>query len=193
MKSLVLRKLLLLLVTVLSGIGLLHENAFAQDRSARVYRFSIREDIGASAWRTTQQAFKLAKEADVDFVLIEMNTFGGLVNFADSIRSAILASPVKTIMYIDHNAASAGALISLAADRIYMAPGSSIGAASVVDGQGQAAPEKYQSYMRALMRATAEAKGRDPKLAEAFVDQDVDLPELKEKGKLLSLTSKECG
>src|SRR5690606_20534529 len=66
------------------------------------------------------------------------------------------------------------------------------GAASVVDGQGQAAPEKYQSYMRALMRATAEAKGRDPKLAEAFVDQDVDLPELKEKGKLLSLTSKEA-
>lgn len=192
MKSLVVRKLLLLLITVVSGIGLFRETAFAQENAARVYRFTIREDINAAAWRTTQQAFKLAKESEADVVFIEMNTFGGLVNFADSIRSAILASPMKTIMYIDHNAASAGALISLAADRIYMAPGASIGAASVVDGTGQAAPEKYQSYMRALMRATAEAKGRDPRLAEAFVDPDVDLPELKEKGKLLSLTSKEA-
>lgn len=192
MKSLVRRKLLLLLLTLMSGIGIFHTVAVAQENATRVYRFAIREDIGASAWRTTQQAFKLAKEADAEVVLIEMNTFGGLVNFADSIRTAILASPIKTIMYIDHNAASAGALISLAADRIYMAPGGSIGAASVVDGQGQAAPEKYQSYMRALMRATAEAKGRDPKLAEAFVDEDVDLPELKEKGKLLSLTAKEA-
>ena len=192
MKSLVVRKLLLLLMTILSGIGLFRETASAQESATRVYRFSIREDIGAASWRTTQQAFKLAKEAEADVVFIEMNTFGGLVNFADSIRSAILASPIKTIMYIDHNAASAGALISLAADRIYMAPGASIGAASVVDGTGQAAPEKYQSYMRALMRATAEAKGRDPRLAEAFVDPDVDLPELKEKGKLLSLTSKEA-
>src|SRR5690606_32950759 len=62
----------------------------------------------------------------------------------------------------------------------------------VVDGQGEVMPEKYQSYMRALMRSTAEATGRDPQVAEAFVDQDVDLPDLKDDGKLLSLTSKEA-
>src|SRR5690554_786477 len=121
-----------------------------------------------------------------------MNTFGGMVNFADSIRRTILDSPIKSIVYIDHNAASAGALIALACDRIYVTKGSSIGAASVVDQTGEVMPEKYQSYMRGLMRATAEANGRNPEIAEAFVDPDVDLPTIKPKGKVLTLTSSEA-
>src|SRR5690606_26837991 len=149
-------------------------------------------DINATSWRNTKQAYLKAMEQNAAVMLIEMNTFGGMVNFADSIRSTILDSPIKTIVFINHNAASAGALISLASEKIYMAKGASIGAASVVDGQGEVMPEKYQSYMRALMRSTAEATGRDPKVAEAFVDQDVDLPDLKEDGKLLSLTSREA-
>src|SRR5690606_34822627 len=200
MNSLNLRKFLSFFIGLFSLLGVIVPAAFAQDPDSTaassddlsIYRFMIRDDINASSWRTTQQAFLKAKELDADVVLIEMNTFGGLVNFADSIRSAILDSPIKTIVYIDHNAASAGALISLACDKIYMTKGSSIGAASVVDGKGEMAPEKYQSYMRALMRSTAEAKNRDPRIAEAFVDADVDLPELKEKGKLLSLTSQEA-
>src|SRR5690606_1514837 len=103
-----------------------------------------------------------------------------------------LDSPLETVVFINHNAASAGALISLASDRIYMSKGSSIGAASVVDQSGQLAPEKHQSYMRGLMRATAEARGRDPKIAEAFVDGDVDLPNVKPAGKILTLTSTEA-
>lgn len=200
MNSLNLRKFLSFFIGLFSLLGVFTHEAIAQVRDSTlansdklsIYRFMIRDDINATSWRTTQQAFLKAKELDADVVLIEMNTFGGLVNFADSIRSAILDSPIKTIVYIDHNAASAGALISLACDKIYMTKGSSIGAASVVDGKGEMAPEKYQSYMRALMRSTAEAKNRDPKIAEAFVDADVDLPKLKEKGKLLSLTSKEA-
>src|SRR5690606_35037226 len=101
-------------------------------------------------------------------------------------------SPLKTVVFINHNAASAGALIALATDRIYMSKGSSIGAASVVDQTGQVLPEKYQSYMRGLMRATAEAKGRDPKVAEAFVDPDVEIPNLKQAGKIMTLTSSEA-
>src|SRR5690606_29280582 len=200
MNSLNLRKFLSFFIGLFSLLGVIVPAAFAQgpDSTAAssdnlsIYRFMIRDDINASSWRTTQQAFLKAKELDADVILIEMNTFGGLVNFADSIRSAILDSPIKTIVFINHNAASAGALISLASEKIYMAKGSSIGAASVVDGQGEVMPEKYQSYMRALMRSTAEATGRDPKVAEAFVDQDVDLPDLKEDGKLLSLTSREA-
>jgi len=192
MNSLNQRGFYVLFLSLFSLMGIFAQNTLAQEHQTSVYRFSIRDDINASAWRTTQQAFIKAKELNVDAVLIEMNTFGGLVNFADSIRSEILNSPIKTIVYIDHNAASAGALISLACTKIYMTKGSSIGAASVVDGKGEVMPEKYQSYMRALMRATAEATNRDPKIAEAFVDQDVDLPELKEKGKLLSLTSREA-
>jgi len=161
-------------------------------KGQQVYRFDIKEDIGPNAWRQVKNAYTKAEEANVDLVLIEMNTFGGMVNFADSIRSRILDSPLETVVFINHNAASAGALISLASDRIYMSKGSSIGAASVVDQTGQLMPEKHQSYMRGLMRATAEAKGRDPKIAEAFVDGDVDLPEMKPAGKILTLTSAEA-
>ncbi|GGG93235.1 hypothetical protein GCM10007415_30110 [Parapedobacter pyrenivorans] len=161
-------------------------------QAQQVYRFDLKEDIGPSAWRTVKNAYSQAEAAKVDLMLIEMNTFGGMVNFADSIRSRILDSPLETVVFINHNAASAGALISLAADRIYMSKGSSIGAASVVDQSGQVLPEKHQSYMRGLMRATAEAKGRDPKVAEAFVDGDVDLPNIKPTGKILTLTSAEA-
>ncbi len=192
MNSKTLKRFCLLLLGVVSFIFIFTERSIAQEKQASVYRFSIREEINASAWRTTQQAYLKAEAENVDAILIEMNTFGGLINFADSIRSRILDSPIKTIVYINHNAASAGTLISLACDKIYMTRGSSIGAASVVDGEGEIMPEKYQSYMRALMRATAEATNRDPRIAEAFVDPDVDVPGLKEKGKLLSLTSGEA-
>jgi membrane-bound serine protease (ClpP class) len=174
---------------MLLGFG---SKSFAQDQRLVVYELSIQEDINANAWRNTQQAFLKASLAKADVILIKMNTFGGMVNFADSIRRTILDSPIKSIVYIDHNAASAGALIALAADRIYMTKGSSIGAASVVNQTGEIMPEKYQSYMRGLMRATAEAKGRNPEIAEAFVDPDVDLPAIKAKGKVLTLTSSEA-
>lgn len=166
--------------------------AFSAVQAQEVYRFDIKEDIGPNSWRTVKNALTKAHEQKVDVVFIEMNTFGGMVNFADSIRSAILDSPIKTVMYVNHNAASAGALIALAADRIYMSRGSSIGAASVVNQEGEVMPEKYQSYLRGLMRATAEANGRDPRIAEAFVDPDVDLPGIKPEGKVLTLTSKEA-
>lgn len=157
-----------------------------------VYSFKLADEIGPAAWRTTQMAFDQAAAMDAKLILIEMNTYGGMVNFADSIRTKVLESPIKTCVFINHNAASAGALIALASDVIYMSKGASIGAASVVNNEGEVMPEKYQSYMRGLMRATAEAKGRDPKIAEAFVDPDVDLPKLKEKGKILTLTSSEA-
>lgn len=157
-----------------------------------VYRFEIKEDIGPNSWRTVKNAYDEAESRNVDWIIMEMNTFGGMVNFADSIRSRILDSQLQSIVFINHNAASAGALISLAADHIYMSKGSSIGAASVVNQTGEIMPEKYQSYMRGLMRATAEAKGRDPKVAEAFVDPEIDLPGIKPAGKILTLTSAEA-
>jgi len=157
-----------------------------------VYKIDLEGDIDPGAWRIVKKAFTTAEDAGADLFLIEMNTFGGMVNFADSIRTRILESPLKTVVFINHNAASAGALIALATDRIYMSKGSSIGAASVVDQTGQVLPEKYQSYMRGLMRATAEAKGRDPKVAEAFVDPDVEIPNVKQAGKIMTLTSSEA-
>jgi membrane-bound serine protease (ClpP class) len=157
-----------------------------------VYRFDIHEEIGPAAWRTTSAAIKEAEALNAGVILLHLNTYGGQVDMADSIRSALLATPVKTIAYIDHNAASAGALIAIACDKIYMQNGASIGAASVVNQKGEVMPEKYQSYMRSLMRATAEVNGRDPLIAEGFVDPDLEIQNIKPKGKVLTFTATEA-
>lgn len=158
----------------------------------RVYQFDIKDEINPSSWRSTKKAVSYAEEYKADILLINMNTFGGMLDYADSIRSVLLNAPMKTIVFINNNAASAGALISIACDKIYMHKGASIGAASVVNNSGEILPEKYQSYMRGLMRTTAESKGRDPKIAEGFVDPDLEIPNVKPKGKVLTFTTSEA-
>lgn len=160
--------------------------------SGKVYIFGLKDEIGPSSWRLTRNAFSQAEAQGAKVIIVDLNTFGGMVDYADSIRTAILSSKLKSIVFIDNNAASAGTLISYACNEIYMKRGASMGAASVVNPKGELMPEKYQSYMRGLMRATAEARGRDPRIAEAFVDPDVVVPGLIEKGKVLTLTSSEA-
>lgn len=157
-----------------------------------VFRTDLKEDVGPNAWRIIKKSYDQAILEKSDYFLIDMNTFGGAVNFADSIRTLLLNSEIKTIVYVNNNAASAGTLIALASDHIFMQSGASIGAASVVNQSGEIMPEKYQSFMRGLMRATAEAKGRDPKMAEAFVDPNISLPTYKEDGQVLTFTTAEA-
>lgn len=161
----------------------------ATGRECKVYTFPINGDIMPAQQRLVSKCLTEAREQHADLVVIRMNTYGGLVNVADSIRTMILNYPTPIWAYIDNQAASAGALIALAADRIYMHPGGSIGAASVVDQNGQPMPDKFQSFMRATMRATAESHGqvieriengdtirrwwRDPQTAEAMVGRTV--------------------
>lgn len=172
-----------------------------------VYKFDMKADIMPGLWRQTMQSFNEAEEIGADYVLIHMNTYGGLVQAADSIRTKILNSGIPVIVYIDNNAISAGALIAIAAQEIYMRPGGSIGAATVVDATGSPVPDKYQSFMRAAMRATAESHGkdtliterdtlikwkRDPLIAEAMVDPGTYIPGIIDTGRVLTLTSEEA-
>jgi membrane-bound serine protease (ClpP class) len=162
------------------------------EREFLVYKFEIKEQIAAPALRRTQRAFFDADSMNADFILIHMNTYGGQVDVADSIRTRILQSRIPVMVFIDNNAASAGALISIATDRIYMRPGANIGAATVVDQTGDVVPDKYQSYMRSMMRSTAEAKGRDPQIAQAMVDPSIVVEGVIEDGKVLTFTSSEA-
>ena len=174
---------------------------------AVIYLFEIMEEIAAPAWRTTQRSFEEAAQAGADYILIEMNTYGGAVEAADSIRTKILNSPVPVMVFINNQAASAGALIAIACDSIYMRQGASMGAATVVDATGTAAPDKYQSFMRSVMRATAEAHGkdtlirygdtlytwhRDPGIAEAMVDPRIVIPGVVDTGQVLTFTVHEA-
>jgi membrane-bound serine protease (ClpP class) len=152
----------------------------------------IRSEIDPRTSRYVTLALAEATKQKADYVIIDMDTYGGTLNDADAIRSKLLAYPKPIFVFINPNAASAGALISIACDSIYMTSGASIGAATVVTGQGEAAPDKYQSYMRSLMRSTAEANGRNPKIAEAMVDQNIRLDSIKEEGKVITLTTTEA-
>jgi membrane-bound serine protease (ClpP class) len=172
-----------------------------------VYIFDLKDEIGPSTWRTTMQSINQAVEMKARLIIIHMNTYGGLVDAADSIRTKILNCPIPIYVFIDNNAISAGALIAIAADKIYMREGASIGAATVVNQTGEAVPDKYQSFMRSMMRATAEAHGkdtiitgkdtvyrwkRDPKIAEAMVDPTVSVKGLIDSTKVLTMTVEEA-
>jgi len=173
----------------------------------KVIVLNIKREIGPAIWRQTKQAFKKADDEHADYILIHMNTYGGLVDAADSIRTKILNSEIPVFVFIDNNAASAGALIAVSCDSIYMRPGANIGAATVVNQTGAAMPDKYQSYMRSTMRATAEAHGkvpvingkdttyrwfRDPKIAEAMVDPRKVVEGVIDSGEVLTFTSEEA-
>ncbi len=161
--------------------------------SGPVYVVEVSEMIDNALSRYIDRAINEAEGADAAAIVFEIDTFGGLVDAADAIRKSILETPLPTVAFIDRNAASAGALISYAADRIVMVPGASIGAATVVEGgTGEAAPDKYQSYMRGLMRATAEANGRDPRIAEAMVDESLDVEGVSPVGQVLTLSANEA-
>ncbi|HNT41030.1 MAG TPA: NfeD family protein [Tenuifilaceae bacterium] len=172
-----------------------------------VYKIDIQENIMPAAWRHVKRGFEEAARINADIILIHLNTYGGMVDMADSIRTKILNSKIPVWVFIDNQAASAGALISIACDSIYMRKGGSIGAATVVDQSGNVVPDKFQSFMRGMMRATAEAKGkdtivtkgdtllkwrRDPRIAEAMVDPSIFIEGIIDSGKVLTFTADEA-
>ena len=165
---------------------------FSQNEQTKIYSFFIDDNISKPALRKTEKALEDAKAMNADILFLRLNTFGGELDAAEKIRTLLLEAPMPVYVFIDPNAASAGALISIACDSIYMSPGASIGAASVVNQEGTIMPDKYQSYMRSLMRSTAEEKGRNPLIAEAMVDPDTYVEGISEKGKVLTFTTNEA-
>lgn len=174
---------------------------YSEDMKKSVFVLHLNEEIGSNTWQYTKKAMEELKKGDFDILLLHLNTYGGTVIHADSIRTALLHSPVPTVAFIDNNAASAGALIALSCDSIYMRPDATMGAVTVVNGSdGTQMPDKYQSYMRAMMRATAEQHGkykngkwrRDPLIAEAMVDSRVIVPGLIDSTRVLTFTPDEA-
>lgn len=194
----------LILFLIFGGIFLA---AQAVERQNVVYKVDIKDEIGPEVWRLVRKSFDRAEEENAKYILIHMNTYGGMVVYADSLRSLILNSKKPVWVFIDNNAASAGALIAIACDRIYMREGANIGAATVVNQSGKAMPDKYQSYMRSMIRATAQAQGRDtivrgrdtvyrwkrdPHIAEAMVDESIYIKGVSDSGKIVTFTPAEA-
>jgi membrane-bound serine protease (ClpP class) len=148
-------------------------------------------DLGLAPF--IQRTIDEAAAARAAAVVLDIDTFGGRVDAAVAIRDALLRSPVRTVAFVNKRAISAGALISLAATTIAMAEGGSIGAATPVEagpgGPAQPVAEKTVSYLRTEFRSTAEVRNRRGDIAEAMVDADIEIADLSQKGKLLTLTT----
>jgi membrane-bound serine protease (ClpP class) len=171
--------------------------ARAEDRRPVVYVAPIDGIIDLGLAPFVRRVLKEAGDAGAAAVILEINTFGGRVDAAVQIRDALLGAQLPTVAFVNKRAISAGALIGLAAEKLVMAGGGTIGAATPVQmGQPGAAAqpveEKTVSYVRKEFRATAESRKRPPLLAEAMVDADVAIPKVIEKGKLLTLTTEEA-
>lgn len=169
------------------------EQSKYQEGTLKVFLMEIRGDIDPRMNRYVDLALDQATEVNADIILIDMDTYGGAVNDANDIRTKILEYEKPIWVFINNDAASAGALISIACDSIYMVPGANIGAATVVNGaDGSQAPDKYQSYMRSIMRSTAEENNRDPLIAEGMVDDRVEIEGVTESGKIITFTTSEA-
>jgi membrane-bound serine protease (ClpP class) len=191
------RRLLIYTCLALSVVAGSTANLLAQESKRSVYVLPIEGMIDLGLAPFIQRVLKEAADNKAAAVVLEINTFGGRVDAAVQIRDALLDSNITTIAFINKRAISAGALISLASSKIAMASGGTIGAATPVQagqpGEGaKPVQEKTVSYVSKEFRATAEARDRPPRIAEAMVDADIAIPNISEKGKLLTLTTDEA-
>lgn len=157
----------------------------------KVIVLTIHAEIDPRMSRYVEYGLEEAIAQKADYIIIDMNTFGGALDDADKIRTLLLNTKTPTWVFINKNAASAGALIAIACDKIYMEEGSNIGSATVVNGEGSPAPEKYQAYMRSMMRSTAESSGRNPSIAEGMVGRPLE-QDSSTIGHVISYTTQEA-
>lgn len=162
---------------------------FSSILPGQVYQIKIEGTIDLGLPPYIERIIELAQKEQAEAIIFEINTFGGRLDAATQIKDLILNTPITTIAFINKRAISAGALISLSCNKIVMVPGSTLGAATVVDQSGEKASEKMISYFRTEMSATAEKNGRNRLIAEGMVDEDVEIEGLSPKGKLITLTA----
>jgi membrane-bound serine protease (ClpP class) len=157
-----------------------------------VYRVPVTGVIELGLAPFVERALAEATAAGASAVVLDIDTPGGRVDAAQRIVKALQDSDLQIYALVNPHAFSAGAMIALAADRVYMRPYSMIGAATPVTGEGQTAPEKIVSAMRAEMRSLAETRGLDPRVAEAMVDERIAIEGVIAEGQLLTLTASEA-
>ena len=161
----------------------------AQD-TALVYVIDIRNEIGSGLGAYISDGIKLAEEAGADAIVFDVDTPGGRVDSAVDIIRAIQGTQIPTLAFVNRQAISAGAMISIACNQIVMTSGGTIGDSAPVDVQGQEAGEKAISYIQGTIRATAERENRNPDIAEAMVDKELVLVKLRD-GQIVKLLPEE--
>ena len=190
-------KLLVFILCVIFSITL------ADNHNAKVYVVPIQNTIDLGIPAFVNRAIDAAENNNAELIIFDIETFGGRVDAATQVKDTISSTDIQTIAFINRRAISAGSLISLSCNKIYMTSGATIGATSVVDMSGEKQAEKSQSYMREEMAATAEQSGKNTTIARGMVDEElsfeylvvdgdsmkVDDIEGRKEGKLITLTT----
>jgi membrane-bound serine protease (ClpP class) len=157
-----------------------------------VYRVPVTGTIEMGIAPFIKRVIREAEAAEARAVILDVNTLGGRVDAALEIIDAVSAAQMPVYAFVHPRAISAGALIAISTDSVFMTPDATMGASTVVDAAGSKVSEKAQSVMRAQFRALAERRGLDPRVGEAMVDENIMVEGLTEKGQLLTLTAAEA-
>jgi len=183
-------------ILVLIAVSATLETGQARD----VVVVPLRGEISTSLLMFLRRAEKVAESSGASAIVFEMNTYGGRLDSAEEITSALNHATIPTYTFINSNAGSAGSLIALATQHIYMAPVSAIGAAAPVLPTGEDLPltqrEKTISYWSALIRSSAMKNGHNPDVGEAFMNKEKEVKigdrVIHPKGTLLTLNAQEA-
>lgn len=178
-------------VLILLGILAYFVNIGFANGNKTVYIIPVKGEITPAMADFLVDKISQANSNGAQGIIIEITTLGGRVDSAFAMKSAILNSEAPVVVHVQERAISAGALITISADTIIMAPGSQVGAA-----EPRPFDEKTVAVIRGDFGSTADVNGRDPIIAEAMVDKNIEIQGLVEKGALLSLkatTAKEYG
>lgn len=186
-------KLFFSICMILGLIGLVLPLQAQENSSNKVYKIELRGEVETGLSAFIERGVKTAEAGNAKAFLLDIDTPGGRVDAALQIKDLLLSSKVPVITYVNRHALSAGALIAMAGEKMYMAPGSAIGAATPIIGEvTEKAPEKIVSALRSSFASTAEARGRSPNVAKAMVDDEISFGTYAPSGKLLTLTAQEA-
>jgi membrane-bound serine protease (ClpP class) len=190
------------LLLAASLVGVVPHVAQARDTIAKgdVVVVPLNGEVTPAMFFFLRRAQKAAESAGASALVLDVNTYGGRLDSAEEITSALNRATIPTYTFINSNAGSAGSLIALATKHIYMAPVSAIGAAAPILATGQDLPEtireKTVSYWSALIRASAVRNGHNPDIGEAFMSKDKEVKigdrVVHPKGSLLTLSAQEA-
>lgn len=199
-----LRPLLILLFALAACLDLQAAQRAASSRPGTIYIIPIRDVIDGALVYVIRRGLNEAEDQHAEAIIFDMDTPGGRVDAAEDILNMLRELKVPTYTLVNPNAISAGAIIAMATDHIYMTPGSKIGDAMPImlgmTGEVQPMPESVEeksvSYVAAMIRAAAQHRGHDPQLAEAMVRRDTEYKigeeVISKKGRLLTLTNKDA-
>lgn len=187
MKKVISNLYLILYISLLTIMFILVFNSSSMaDSTALVYKLPVTGQIDNGLYKLVERGITEAEINGADLIVVEIDTYGGYIDPAIKIKDLIFKTEVPIVTFVTGRAWSAGALIALAGQELAMTPGSSMGAAETRPNE-----EKYISALRKEFKATAESRGKNPDIAAAMVDADIEIEDVIAKEKLLTLTATE--